>query len=530
MKCRRRLLALVLALVLSFSLVTGASAATAQTITATLSPDVTVKYNNEVQAMADVKGNPVYPVLYNGTTYLPIRAVSNMLGIAVDWDQATRTVLLADEGDISTVKTANAGTKPAAQTINATLSPDITVEYNGEVQTMKDVTGTVVYPVLYNGTTYLPIRAVSNMLGVAVDWDQATRTVLLGESAASAQGEDVTLLTSAGSITINTGDEAGAYKALSAAGISDDEAKAILAQVKFITTDTLDGFMTSADAMVLGTNHIAYDYVEIDWSTANDGYVKVNLHKSPTEQTMCSVQWNDGTTIKVRNWYLPSGRWVNIPLIDGNQEYGISVYPLYTENDNDKSTYRNPLQARFTAEIKDTDALWLLSHIKVDYENAPNACAKALELTKNCKTEAEKITAIYNYVSATINYDYALAAEDEARLAAGESNLIISAERDLSLDNILANKTGVCEHYAVLMAGMLRNIGIECKVAIGPVKLTSGKTQNHAWVLVKPATGTLDKTALGAGTDGNWIRLDPTNAGDKAFTSNNSNYTTDYCY
>ena len=45
---------------------------------------------------------------------------------------------------------------------------------------MKDANGTVVYPISYNGTTYVPLRAVSNMMGLPVDWNGDTRTVYLG--------------------------------------------------------------------------------------------------------------------------------------------------------------------------------------------------------------------------------------------------------------------------------------------------------------------------------------------------------------
>ena len=44
----------------------------------------------------DVNGNPVDPFVYNGTTYLPIRAVANALGKAVSWDGPTYTVYLGD--------------------------------------------------------------------------------------------------------------------------------------------------------------------------------------------------------------------------------------------------------------------------------------------------------------------------------------------------------------------------------------------------------------------------------------------------
>lgn len=66
------------------------------------------------------------------------------------------------------------------QTISALLNRDITVTYNGKAQSFKDVNGNAVYPITYNGTTYLPVRGVSDLLGVAVNWDQASNTVQLG--------------------------------------------------------------------------------------------------------------------------------------------------------------------------------------------------------------------------------------------------------------------------------------------------------------------------------------------------------------
>lgn len=73
------------------------------------------------------------------------------------------------------------------QAISAYLDSGITVQYNGETQVMKDAAGARVYPISYNGTTYLPVRAVSDMLGVEVNWDQATKTVQLGGAAAPAK-------------------------------------------------------------------------------------------------------------------------------------------------------------------------------------------------------------------------------------------------------------------------------------------------------------------------------------------------------
>ena len=45
----------------------------------------------------------------------------------------------------------------------------------------KDANGNVVQPIVYNGTTYLPARAVSEALGKAVHWDNATKSVYIGD-------------------------------------------------------------------------------------------------------------------------------------------------------------------------------------------------------------------------------------------------------------------------------------------------------------------------------------------------------------
>ena len=55
------------------------------------------------------------------------------------------------------------------EAISAYLNYGITIKHEGIPQTMMDANGVRVYPITYNGTTYVPIRAVSNMLGVGVE-------------------------------------------------------------------------------------------------------------------------------------------------------------------------------------------------------------------------------------------------------------------------------------------------------------------------------------------------------------------------
>ena len=265
MKHGRRFVSFLLALVMICGLMVNAGAAESQEeISAYLSYDITVTYNGEAQTMTDAAGNPVYPVSYNGTTYLPVRAVSNMLGVTVEWDGAAQAVILSDSTDGRTVA-GNGGEKSTAsgqEEIKAYLAPGITVKYNGEVQTMTDAAGNTVYPVSYNGTTYLPVRAVSNMLGVAVDWDGETQTVLLSK-----------LVGNTPNVSKN---------------------------------DVFNGAKTSEDAAIIDENRVGYDWIEIDWSTAADSYARVIVNKLPNGNASvakCRVRWENNGKCEYSKYY-----------------------------------------------------------------------------------------------------------------------------------------------------------------------------------------------------------------------------------
>lgn len=69
----------------------------------------------------------------------------------------------------------------ATKTIQAAYM-NIKLVIDGVPVTPKDSNGTVVEPFIYNGTTYLPVRAVGEALGKQVTWDGKTKTVYLGEA------------------------------------------------------------------------------------------------------------------------------------------------------------------------------------------------------------------------------------------------------------------------------------------------------------------------------------------------------------
>ena len=71
----------------------------------------------------------------------------------------------------------------SARLVNIKVAYDnIKVVVDGrEVQFGVDSTGKKIEPFIYNGTTYLPIRAVGEALGKQVQWDQNTKTAFLGD-------------------------------------------------------------------------------------------------------------------------------------------------------------------------------------------------------------------------------------------------------------------------------------------------------------------------------------------------------------
>lgn len=56
---------------------------------------------------------------------------------------------------------------------------DIKVSLDGKVLDLRDAQGNVVEPFKFNGTNYVPVRAISEILGLNVAWDSANATVIL---------------------------------------------------------------------------------------------------------------------------------------------------------------------------------------------------------------------------------------------------------------------------------------------------------------------------------------------------------------
>lgn len=68
------------------------------------------------------------------------------------------------------------------QQIKAYLNGELTIKLDGQTVQLRDANGKQVQPITYQGTTYLPIRAVSDLLDIDVKYDGTEKVVYLGEA------------------------------------------------------------------------------------------------------------------------------------------------------------------------------------------------------------------------------------------------------------------------------------------------------------------------------------------------------------
>ncbi|SHG94795.1 Copper amine oxidase N-terminal domain-containing protein [Thermosyntropha lipolytica DSM 11003] len=77
--------------------------------------------------------------------------------------------------------TAGAVAGSTSQVIQATLAHDFKFMLNGKAWTPQ-IDGKNLSPIVYEGRTYLPARPLAEALGVKIDWDKSTKTVIIGEA------------------------------------------------------------------------------------------------------------------------------------------------------------------------------------------------------------------------------------------------------------------------------------------------------------------------------------------------------------
>ena len=112
------------------------------------SAPVFVSFNGEV-----VDFDNAAPIIKSSRTYVPLRALMEMMGYSVSWEQSTGTVTCIKDSD----------------TVIITPEGEITV--NGETSEIKAA------PINFKGSNVVPVRFVSEAVNADVEWDEELRTV-----------------------------------------------------------------------------------------------------------------------------------------------------------------------------------------------------------------------------------------------------------------------------------------------------------------------------------------------------------------
>lgn len=170
---------MVSTMVLGAMLCTAAMAANGPyNVTAKLTPDTDVRIDGVERTFYNAQGREVHPISYAGTTYVPLRSVGELMGKNVNWDATTNTASIGGTRTTGPV----VGTPDPDEdekSITVSMRPDYTIIIDDTVRTFQDVNGKRVDPLLYNGSIYLPLRAIGEIMGKSVEWDSTDGTVFL---------------------------------------------------------------------------------------------------------------------------------------------------------------------------------------------------------------------------------------------------------------------------------------------------------------------------------------------------------------
>ncbi len=226
----------------------------------------------------------------------------------------------------------------------------------------------------------------------------------------------------------------------SSAKTSSTEEKSVKVTVPQIATGNFTGAKT-----------LENDIASVDISDAASGVVQVS-YKGSCSNVKVRITMGDN----VYDYGL-SGSAV-YPLQSGSGEYNVKVL----ENISGK-TYAIALDESFSAEVSDFSP-YLLPTQYISFSQSDNCVKKAAELCAGCDSDAEKIAAIFKYVTDNISYDMQLA-------ASVKSGYIPDP------DSTLAKGTGICFDYASLFAAMCRSQSIPTKLVMGYIQ----GNMYHAW-------------------------------------------------
>lgn len=203
-----------------------------------------------------------------------------------------------------------------------------------------------------------------------------------------------------------------------------------------------------------GKSVFSADTTVLDYSNCTSGYISVD-YKGKTRLKMLL---KNGSSQFDYDIYPAKGAQY-FTLAQGSGTYTAEVYEML-----DNGKFIKLFGEQFKAKIADEINMFTYKNQFVNFGSSSACVAKASEVCAGCKTNIEKIAAVFGYVTDNISYDKALAAS-------------VTSGYIPDPDKVLSKKKGICFDYASLVAAMLRSQGVPTRLVIG----YASPNIYHAW-------------------------------------------------
>ncbi len=325
---------------------------------------------------------------YNAVTYLPIRKIAETVGLSVVYDNVNNRIdLTTSEAKSNTTVIRNKYTKTKTDTL---IIDGVDVYLNGKLIQADNI--------IYNGTTYLPLREIGEALGLNVNYDSKTNNINLNSK------------------DINSKNKVN------------------------VTNNTLKPVLTKEE--------ISYPS---EPETVDD-FKKVLLYMANNNLTELDLTYKGGyTDLFVTNKDRENNMYTAFQTV--YSEY----VDLFSGVERISKTYRNEEDGEHVTITIHLSGVSVDGKTFIETQNIfeqeaylINATLKKNGTIKSGMTQREIAKVLYNYVDKTLVFDYGT-----------ENGSNVNRESYLGYGAV-TNKTAVCQGYTALYNYLLKLNGIKC--------------------------------------------------------------------
>lgn len=223
--------------------------------------------------------------------------------------------------------------------------------------------------------------------------------------------------------------------------------------------------------------------LKLDFSHTDQGYF-MGVVTGEGEKINLQITGPDGIVYK---YFLEEPDvYTAFPLTAGDGEYLVMGYQNIGGDQ-----YVSLLSYSVSVELENEFLPFLYPNQYVEFTQDSEAIRLAGELSEDCESDLDALTAIYEYVTEHIVYD-------DEKAATVETGYLPD------IDETLETGTGICFDYAALTVAMLRSLSIPARLNIG----YSGDIR-HAWVdIFIESIGWVRRAVEFKGNE--WEMMDPT--------------------